>query len=77
MSVVEDIDAVLRVVREAQRLQAGVERRLRRYDVDGGLAGPGGDGEVFDPFLWSWKKKKKKRSNQDMSVTLANAVINV
>ena len=53
MSVVEDINAVLRIVLEAERLQAGVERRICRYDVDGGLAGPVGDGEVCDPFLWS------------------------
>ena len=53
MSVVEDINAVLSIVLEAERLQAGVVRRFCRYYVDGGLAGPIGDGEVCDPFLWS------------------------
>lgn len=55
MSVVEDVKAVAGVVLEAERLQHPVERCITFHDVNWRLAGSVGDGEVINPFGWSFK----------------------
>lgn len=55
MSVVEDLQAGGRVVRELQRLQPRVVGCVTGDDVDGRLAGSVCNWEVTGPFVGSYK----------------------
>lgn len=74
MSVVEDASGVGRVVAQLERLQGRVVLGLPGDDVDGGLSGSVGDGEVFRPPVWTFRGGGNKQTQKGASDQNQNLV---